>query len=144
MSDDRAEVRRGEFSFAVANTRSSAHFLRVRFARFVAECALGTECAGDIILAVGEALANAAEHGHRRNGTIWIRARETSQRDLGAVLEVEVVDDGHGFAAHPQAVGKKDLQPRGFGIHIMRSVMDAVEFYDGGRRVVLKKRLQRP
>jgi anti-sigma regulatory factor (Ser/Thr protein kinase) len=91
----------------------------------------------EIELAVGEALANSAEHGGA--GEIRVRCWFTE-----ASLVVEIEDDGEGFnevtildrPRHPQ-----DPAPRGYGLMIMRHSMDRVQFGDRGRRVRLTKLL---
>jgi anti-sigma regulatory factor (Ser/Thr protein kinase) len=94
----------------------------------------------DIECAIGEALANAAEHGYRDGSTFDVLARSD-----GESLVISVQDDGPGF---PHAgTAPADLQPpksgspRGFGMFIMRSLMDEIAYSDRGRRITLKKRL---
>jgi anti-sigma regulatory factor (Ser/Thr protein kinase) len=142
MSDEYADDLADDFSLVIPNTRSGAHFARIRFEAYMNACAVEAECANDIALAVGEALSNAAEHGHRPSGTLSIKARRVSEELHFERLEIEVTDDGHGFAPRPHAVAPEASGSRGFGIHIMRSLMDSVEFHDGGRRVVLIKRFR--
>ncbi len=91
----------------------------------------------DLELAVGEALANAVEHGHTAGGSI-----EVSASCRNEVLTVEVKDNGRGFDAwqNPGTTPSAPTSPRGFGIHIMRATVDHVQFLDGGTRVVLTKR----
>jgi len=94
---------------------------------------------GDIECAIGEALANAAEHGFR-DGTTF----DVVVRVHGGSLIIDIQDDGPGF---PHAATAETVQPpesgspRGFGIFIMRSLMDEISYSDRGRRITLKKRL---
>jgi len=94
----------------------------------------------DIECAIGEALANAAEHGFRDGTTFDVLARSD-----GESLVIDVQDDGPGFPHAAAATG--ELQPpasgspRGFGMFIMRSLMDEIAYSDRGRRITLKKRL---
>jgi serine/threonine-protein kinase RsbW len=99
----------------------------------------------DIALAVGEALANAVEHGNKDAG---LHRRALPLRSGGVNL-IEVSDEGAGFdfdhagvsqAQRPRPSRRHSV--RGFGITIMRSLMDTVE-YDGSRGTVvrLRKRL---
>jgi anti-sigma regulatory factor (Ser/Thr protein kinase) len=112
-----------------------------------ARCALVTfarragfegEALTDLECAVGEALANAAEHGFRDGTTFDVRAFVD-----GNELVIEVCDRGPGFPHEatterdPPATGS----PRGFGVYIMRRLVDAIEYGDRGRRVRLTKRL---
>lgn len=94
----------------------------------------------DIESAVGEALANCAEHGHR-NGTAI--AVEANYRDT--VLSIEIKDAGHGFDLWNATDAVKPLSdaPRGYGTYIMRRLMDEIEYSEHGTRLRLVKRLPR-
>ena len=90
----------------------------------------------DIETAVGEALANAVEHGHREESGFEVHVFV----ERGHVV-IEVQDDGAGFAAsHPRENPGHDA-PRGFGIYLMRHLMDRVDYSNNGTRVRLAKRL---
>jgi anti-sigma regulatory factor (Ser/Thr protein kinase) len=85
----------------------------------------------EIELAVGEALANSAEHGGA--GEIRVRCWFTeASLVVEGFNEVTILDRPR----HPQ-----DPAPRGYGLMIMRHSMDRVQFGDRGRRVRLTKRL---
>ncbi len=111
---------------------SGARRAAVRFA--YALSAFDGGALDDIELAVGEALANAVEHGHRDGSYISLRCES---RDDG--LQVTVRDGGAGFdprkffAAGPCA-------DRGYGIGIMRRCMDRVEFLSRGTTAKMLKR----
>ncbi|MBD5633787.1 MAG: ATP-binding protein [Candidatus Eremiobacteraeota bacterium] len=91
----------------------------------------------ELELAIGEALANAVEHGHAFGGSVEVSASFSSE-----VITIEIKDNGSGFKAweDPAARPRAASSPRGFGIHIMRATVDHVRFLDGGTRVVLTKR----
>jgi anti-sigma regulatory factor (Ser/Thr protein kinase) len=92
----------------------------------------------DIETAIGEALANAAEHGHRPGGAFDVAAYVD-----GGVAVIEVLDEGAGFTtslAEPATLPRPDVS-RGFGIFLMRELMDSLEYDEQGRCVRLKKRL---
>ena len=109
---------------------------RRTLAQFIASCGLGPDFAYDVVLAAGEALANAAVHGSREGGALFMEAHL-----LDDSFVVEVADQGSGFVPELRRI-EPDLEGhRGFGIHIMLSVMDRVDFTDGGSRVRLSKRL---
>lgn len=119
------------------NTPAAASLARQQFLQFVKHLRLGREFIADIEIAVGEALSNAAEHGHRLHGTIRI---EASLTDVG--MEIVVSDDGPGFLPSPRAAEHPGaMSPRGYGIFLMRSVVDEVEFRDDGKTVWFLKRL---
>ena len=68
MSDEHADVRSNDFFIVLPNVRSSGSFARQRFSAYLQTLSLAVDCAENIVIAVGEALANAVEHGHRNNG----------------------------------------------------------------------------
>jgi anti-sigma regulatory factor (Ser/Thr protein kinase) len=77
------------FHISLPNTASGASHARKRFVGFIASFDFAAELVADIELAVGEALANAAEHGYKHDGIICLQASLTSE-----YLEVSVSDDG--------------------------------------------------
>jgi anti-sigma regulatory factor (Ser/Thr protein kinase) len=107
--------------------------------RYVHSFDFPDDTVADIECAVGEALANAAEHGFRDGSTFDVVARSD-----GESLVIMVQDDGPGF---PHATASAGLappttgSPRGFGMFIMRSLMDEIAYSDRGRRITLRKRL---
>ncbi len=97
----------------------------------------------DIQTAVGEAVANAIEHGNRHRGFFSVVCRF----DRGT-LSIEVSDGGAGFddATRPVENLQQRRTPslRGYGLYIMRTLMTRVAFRDGGTTVVLEKQLGVP
>jgi len=90
----------------------------------------------DIESAVGEALANCAEHGYAHETFIEVRC----QYDRGQLC-IEITDSGTGFErwqsrdfSKPQASA-----PRGYGTYIMHRLMDEIEYTERGTRIRLVK-----
>jgi serine/threonine-protein kinase RsbW len=107
--------------------------------RFAADCGFDGQALHDIECAVGEALANATEHGHREGAAGF----EVVVRLSDGALIVEIQDSGAGFdrpEAH-QAARPLSSAPRGFGIFLMRELMDEITYSEGGTRVRMIKRL---
>ena len=123
------------FEMTLPNTPAGAALARRQVMRFVEHVCVDRAFISDLETAVGEALANAAEHGHRPDGRLHVQARLT-----GDGIEVEVTDDGRGFAPrlcaveHPPA-----LAPRGYGLFLIRAMVDEIEFRDNGRTVWFRK-----
>jgi anti-sigma regulatory factor (Ser/Thr protein kinase) len=88
----------------------------------------------DVEYAVGEALANSAEHGGGSMVTL------SCWRDAEKVV-VEISNRGGGFEPTLRDANQR-LKDRGFGLYLMHALSDGVEFFDGGRRVRLHKRLR--
>jgi anti-sigma regulatory factor (Ser/Thr protein kinase) len=91
----------------------------------------------DIESAVGEALANCAEHGYV-NGTFI----DVLCRFADGELTIDIKDAGEGFDRWDATDYLKPLSaaPRGYGTYIMRRLMDEIEYSDRGSRVRLIKR----
>jgi anti-sigma regulatory factor (Ser/Thr protein kinase) len=128
-----------EFRARFPSSYKSVVEARRALVEFVDRYGFAPNVVSDIECAIGEALANAAEHGYRDGSTFDVLARSD-----GRSLIIEVQDDGPGF---PHAASIDELpppptgSPRGFGIFIMRTMMDEIAYSDRGRRIVLKKRL---
>jgi anti-sigma regulatory factor (Ser/Thr protein kinase) len=56
-------------------------------------------------------------------------------------IVIEVQDEGRGFLCSPTAAKPTHDAPRGFGIYLMRNLMDEVAFDERGSCVRLTKRL---
>ncbi|MGV0850747.1 SpoIIE family protein phosphatase [Mycolicibacterium phlei] len=90
----------------------------------------------DVLVAVGEALANSIEHGHRdgRGGTVTLRATVLADR-----LDVTVVDTGVWKPVHFDPAAH-----RGRGIALMRALMSDVSIDpgDGGTTTTMSARIE--
>jgi anti-sigma regulatory factor (Ser/Thr protein kinase) len=103
---------------------------RAAVAGFARLCGFDETAVADIRLAAGEALSNASEHG----GGYSVRCAFEN-----GVLQIEVEDSGAGFDAPPRTAAIfPDHRNRGFGIFLMRQLMDDVSF--AGNRVQLTLR----
>jgi serine/threonine-protein kinase RsbW len=93
--------------------------------------------------AVTEAAANAIRHGSPEGSRNHVRVSFHLDRNA---LVVDIADQGRGF--DPAAVPVPDparLQENGYGIHMMREMMDRVEFFqdEQGMLVRMTKFIQR-
>lgn len=99
-----------------------------------------------IDLAVREAVANAIQHGNRRDPDKQVQVDVTLSP---SALEVRVVDEGGGF--EPRQIEdprspENLLAPNGRGIFYMTSFMDEIDYSfrpEGGTVVTLRKSLTR-
>jgi serine/threonine-protein kinase RsbW len=126
----------GEFRARFPNTRRAAAFARRSLLAHIASYGYSDLDLADIETAVGEALANAAEHGHRTGTGFEVRVSVEHDR-----IVIEVQDEGEGFRSTPSTPRPAHDSPRGFGIYLMRHLMDEVAFDDRGSCVRLTKRL---
>jgi anti-sigma regulatory factor (Ser/Thr protein kinase) len=100
-------------------------------------CGFPSASVFDIALGVGEALANAVEHGNKSLGFICV----TCTFEAGELV-IEVLDEGPGFDIGDVTKRQRRANAvRGFGISIMHSVMDRIEYERRGSCVRLHKRL---
>lgn len=94
----------------------------------------------NIPLACDEAITNAIVHGNRSRADkkVNIQIYVSPNR-----FRIRVRDEGDGFdlarVANPTQ-GEALLRASGRGVYLMRSIMDSVEFKEGGRVVELEKR----
>ncbi|MEV0246835.1 ATP-binding protein [Nocardia sp. NPDC050712] len=104
--------------------------------RWLADCAVDTDQAADILAATDEACANAIEHGcrHQSGGTVGLKV---SAED--GVLHVTVSDDGSWKI--PTTVPETN---RGRGLSLMRTLMHQVHIQPSrhGTTVELRTELQ--
>jgi len=108
---------------------------RQGIAGFARDCGFSDGEIADIRLAAGEALSNAVEHGGcAAAGKIRVVCTFN-----GTELAIEIRDAGAGFSAPPleTASVEPDHRGRGFGIFLMRRLMDGVTFSRNGTVVKL-------
>lgn len=110
---------------------------RSAVASFARLCGFNDDEVSDIRLAAGEALSNAVEHGRlgaRMNGfSVKCIYREQE-------LEIEVRDNGEGFTFENTSRTPLEERTRGFGLFLMRRLMDRVYFDNNGSTVRLMRR----
>jgi serine/threonine-protein kinase RsbW len=95
-------------------------------ASFLADVGAPVEISSEILLAVGEAAANASKHGRNPDTRSEIRVHCSLE---GPSLTVAIADDGPGF--NPSDLDSAELPDRfasgGRGLFLMRSFMDEIE-----------------
>jgi len=130
-----------DFSFAATSEAAAA--ARGRVASVVRSVPLSLSEREDVLLAVGEALANAIKHGCAGDSGLRIQVKCVAGPHR---LVIHVVDPGPGFdPQNVQASLPRRLSEGGMGIHMMRRLMDEVSFaFDGGTVVRLVKNIPCP
>ena len=125
------------FRAAYASDIKNVALARQSIANFAENCGFSDEEVSDVRLAAGEALSNAVEHGSgaaARNIVV-----ECTFEDDTLVIEIE--DSGSSF---PEPLVRASVEPddrgRGFGIFLMRRLMDEVTFPRNGTIVRLVRR----
>ena len=125
-----------EYRARFRGTPASVREARQAILDYARLCGFDSQATFEIALGAGEALANAVEHGNKDLGFI-----EVSCRFADGELVVEVADAGLGFDATRLETKRRDPDAiRGFGISIMRSVMDGLDYEARGTVVRLRKR----
>jgi serine/threonine-protein kinase RsbW len=120
---------------------------RREIARAAAAAGLGRDRVDDLVVAVSEACTNALEAQLRAEVTTPIEVRH---RTIDGAFEVSVVDHGRGF--RPDAIPTRpphadprhlDVE-RGWGIQLMRSLVDELVYSFTGSSTVLLLRCRLP
>lgn len=110
---------------------------RKSIAGFASVCGFSENEVADIRLAAGEALSNAVEHGRSPRSSGFSVACSYDED----ALVVEVRDSGGGFLQPGEiATIEPDDRGRGFGIFLMRRLMDDVSFARNGTSVRMVRR----
>ena len=97
--------------------------VRSRLRGWLQACDVGVSMAQDVLVAAGEAIANAIEHGHRGSPGALVRLRAVSTADQ---VRLTVSDRGRWRSASP---GDRTL--RGHGIALMKVLMQQVTIEPG-------------
>ena len=103
-------------------------------ANFARSCGFDQDEVAEIALATGEALSNAAEHGlTKQGGSFFVQCEFVND-----ALVVEIRDTGRGFVAKERPT--EPIPSRGFGMTIMRALMNEIRFSQNGTQVQLVRR----
>jgi serine/threonine-protein kinase RsbW len=129
----------------VANDISELGRLSNRLTQFWAEHRLSPEMEGEVCLALEEIVVNIMRYGHPEGGKHEILVRLSFE---GGLVTVAVEDDGVPFnpleATEPDL--NRPLEERsigGLGIHLVRNLMDGVDYRreEGRNCLVMRKRV---
>ncbi len=100
----------------------------------------------EVKLALVEACINAFEHAHARDDRVHLTFRVDRDEDAREFLEVDVLDQGKGFdqaSIEIPSTAKtfSGRQKRGWGLQIIRSLMDSVVITsdEEGTRIRMRK-----
>ena len=112
---------------------------------FLVDLRAPVEASSEILLAVGEAAANATRHGRRLEGRSEVRVRCAVEQ---SVVSITIADDGPGFdVARLERTELPDpFASGGRGLFLMRELMDEVkiETSDRGTTVLLRRAVSGP
>jgi anti-sigma regulatory factor (Ser/Thr protein kinase) len=124
------------------NEPARSRDVRTFVASFLTDLRAPIELSNDVLVAVGEAAANAARHGRNQGSRSEIRIRCAIE---GTDVTVTIADDGSGF--DPGDDPGEDLPDRfaagGRGLYLMRHLVDQASFDSsrGGTTVTLRRRI---
>lgn len=103
--------------------------------------------AGQIALAVDEALCNVIRHGYDRRSDLPIELSLWPEAQSGRHTGVRIVIEDEGKQVEPSQIRGRsldDIRPGGLGVHIIKEVMDEVVYEKrqaAGMRLTMVKRL---
>lgn len=107
---------------------------------------MGRNKIDEVKLALVEACINAFEHSGTRDERLYLTFRIGKDEAAKEWLEVEVLDQGRGFdhsRIETPSIEKSfsGAKKRGWGLQIMKSLMDAVTISSGdfGTRILMRK-----
>ncbi|MDQ4024274.1 MAG: ATP-binding protein, partial [Actinomycetota bacterium] len=116
--------------------------IRAFVSAFLLDLRVPAEVTSEIMLAVGEAAANATRHGRRVEGRSEVRVRCAAEHGY---VSITIADDGPGFdmSKLEQTELPDPFASGGRGLFLMRELMDDVKFEtsDRGTNVVLRRRV---
>ena len=126
------------------NEPSRVSEARAFVTRFLTDLRAPVDTSTEILLAVGEAAANANRHGRRGNGRSEMRVYCSLE---GPSVAITVADDGPGFDMEEvRSRGTPDrFASGGRGLFLMRELMDEVEFEStpNGTSVTMYRRIKK-
>lgn len=113
------------------------HATRARqaFRVYLALLHLDARTESDLESAIGEAIANAVEHGFAQETFFELRCRLEH-----SILQIEV--EGRARTAMMPSKLDRPLDSRDMGIGIMRALVDDVELLEDGRLIRLQKKIR--
>ncbi len=125
-----------DVEFEIASEPGSEREASERVAEAVASLALPQATLERLKTAVAEAAMNAIEHGNESRPELPVEVRV---RTAGGVLRVRIADQGRGVLPEPET---PDLEaklaglqkPRGWGLYLIRSMVDDVRIESDGTR----------
>ena len=125
-------------TFIIPGVAESVKLIRQNVIEFASSCPFTSEELMDLELAVGEACTNAVKHGSPRGDQDNVNVKCLKKN---TTLVVEITDHGSGFDPKAIKLPNADLLPgNGFGLYLMRQLVDTVEFaFSDGTTVRLVK-----
>jgi anti-sigma regulatory factor (Ser/Thr protein kinase) len=119
---------------------------RAMVGQFAQRMGFSEGACGQISLAVDEALCNIINHGYERrtDGRIWLNLWGL---DGSAPPMLRIVIEDRAKQVDPAIIKSRDLEdirPGGLGVHIIREVMDNVQYEqraEGGMRLSMSKQV---
>lgn len=136
-----SSAHRGERA-SLPNEAANASDMRAFVCTFLETAGVPADVIDEVLMAVGEVVANACRHGRApsRPGNVDLRCE---RRDR--VVSIQISDDGPGFdVAEVLREGVPDiLSQGGRGFFLMRQLMDKVDVQSGdsGTTVILERHL---
>lgn len=139
----------GAISLTIRSNPASLPIVRAAVERLATAEGFGETDARSLVWALDEALTNVIRHGYENqpNQPIELQIEPVHAADGREGLRIIVRD--YGRQVDPSTIKGRDLddvRPGGLGVHVIRSVMDEVEYSqprDGGMRLSMVKYVRR-
>lgn len=131
-------------STSLPNEPAKASEMRAFVCRFLEDADIPPDVIDEVLMAVGEVVANACRHGRAPSGqgVVDLRCKRAER-----AVSVQITDDGPGFDVDEVLHGGVPdiLSQGGRGFFLMRQLMDKVdvESGDSGTTVILERTLPR-
>ncbi|MFQ5953081.1 MAG: ATP-binding protein [Candidatus Omnitrophota bacterium] len=125
----------------IANDSQLLKDVSKKFINFLREKGIDEDIIFDIHVGFVEALRNAMIHGNKNDPDKVVRIETEVTREM---IIITVEDEGDGFdpkSLPDPTLDENLLKEGGRGVYLINHLMDEVEYENGGRKVVMKKRL---
>lgn len=121
-----------DFSHTLSGGRNGLQALLDALERHLSQAGAPVGAVSAVMIAADEVLSNVIDHGGARTVRVDARVR-------GGRVTVDVTDDGVAFdptaaAAPDTSLGVEERDIGGLGVHLVRKLMDEVEYRRDGER----------
>ncbi len=127
----------GEIEIRFSSDPRWLRSIRMLLEEFTDQAGLDSKARHEVMLAVGEALANVMRHSYNGdcNQKIWLNCKSGD-----SMMEIEIRDRGEAFSLSAAPPPPDELRPGGRGVYLIRTAMDEVEYSREGDQNLVRMR----